>query len=112
MRLELGWLRAFHRKPDADRTKSWRPCHTHDELQKLAPGEVVPVELEVWLTSIVFEPADRLVLDVVSRDDPGIVPFLQYHPVDRLPKPEPGRRTNPVVFRQRRPLSLNWWVQP
>jgi predicted acyl esterase len=78
-----GWLRVSHRKLDPERSTPYRPYHTHDELQKLEPGEIVPVEIEIWPTSVVFEPGDRLALEVASRDDPQIEPFLHNHPVDR-----------------------------
>ncbi|MEE9279249.1 MAG: CocE/NonD family hydrolase [Myxococcota bacterium] len=81
-----GWLRVSHRKLDPDRSTFYRPYHTHDELQKLAPGEIVPVQIEIWPTSVVFEPGERLVLEVASRDDPGIEPFLHNDPADRMQK--------------------------
>lgn len=59
------------------------PFHSHDELQKLEPGAIVPVEIEIWPTSVVFEPGERLVLEVASEDDPRMEPFLHDDPVDR-----------------------------
>jgi predicted acyl esterase len=79
-----GWLRVSHRKLDPERSTRYRPYHTHDELQKVEPGEIVPVEIEIWPTSVVFERGDRLVLEVASQDDPKIEPFLHNHPVDRV----------------------------
>jgi len=79
-----GWLRASHRKLDPARSTFYRPYHTHDELQKLEPGAIVPVEIEIWPTSIVFEPGDRLILEVASQDDPRIVPFVHDHASDRV----------------------------
>lgn len=79
-----GWLRASHRALDAERSTPYRPYHPHDALQKLRPGEVVPVEVEIWPTSIVFAPGERLVLEVAARDDPGLEPFLHTHPHDRV----------------------------
>jgi predicted acyl esterase len=64
-----GWLRASHRKLDPVRSTPYRPFHTHDEIQKLTPGEPVCVEIEIWPTSIVFPAGHRLVLEVGSRDD-------------------------------------------
>jgi predicted acyl esterase len=79
-----GWLRASHRKLDAARSTPYRPYHTHDALEKLEPGEIVPVEVEIWPTSVVFAPGEKLVLEVGSSDDPGLTPFLHNHPVDRI----------------------------
>ena len=82
----VGWLRVSHRKLDLNRSTPERPYHTHDELRKIEPGEIVPVEVEIWPTSVVFEPGERLVLEVASRDDPGMTPFLHTHPADRIQK--------------------------
>ena len=79
-----GWLRASHRKLDPTRSTPYRPYHTHDELLKLDPGAVVPLEIEIWPTSIVFEPGDRLVLEVAAEDDPRMAPFLHDHALDRV----------------------------
>jgi predicted acyl esterase len=46
----------------------YRPYHTHDEEQKLTPGEVVPIEVEIWATSMIFEAGDRIRLDVNAHD--------------------------------------------
>jgi uncharacterized protein len=79
-----GWQRVSHRKLDPARSKPWRPYHPHDELQKLTADEIVPVEIEIWPTSIVFEPGDRLVLEVAAHDEPRIAPFLHDDPRDRV----------------------------
>ena len=63
-----GWLRVSHRKLDARLTTPHRPYHTHDERQPLQPGEVVPVDVEIWPTSIVAPPGYRLALTVRGRD--------------------------------------------
>ena len=79
-----GWQRVSHRKLDSARSTPYRPYHPHDELEKLAPGEIVPVEIEIWPTSIVFEPGERLVLEVAAHDEPRIAPFLHDDPRDRV----------------------------
>ncbi len=63
-----GWLRASHRKLDAGLSKEYRPYHTHDEKQPLKKGEAVPLEVELWPTSIVVPPGHRLALTVRGRD--------------------------------------------
>jgi predicted acyl esterase len=63
-----GWLRASHRKLDAELSTEYRPYHAHDELQPLKPGEVVPLDIELWPTSIVVPPGHRLALTVRGRD--------------------------------------------
>ena len=78
-----GWLRASHRKLDPARSTPYRPYHTHDEIQKLTPGEPVRVEIEIWPTSVVFPPGHRLVLEVGSRDDARTT-FQHSDPRDRV----------------------------
>jgi hypothetical protein len=63
-----GWLRASHRKLDAKLSRPYRPYHTHDEVQPLEPGEVYPLDIEIWPTSIVVPPGYRIALSVRGRD--------------------------------------------
>jgi hypothetical protein len=63
-----GWLRASHRKLDPRLSTEYRPYHTHDEAQKLTPGQAVSVEVELWPTSIVVPAGYRLALGVRGRD--------------------------------------------
>jgi hypothetical protein len=63
-----GVLQVSHRKLDPNLSTPYRPHHTHDEEQKLTPGEVVPVEVEIWATSMLFEAGSRIRLDVNAHD--------------------------------------------
>ena len=63
-----GWLRASHRKLDPKLTEEYRPYHTHDEKQPLAPGEVVDLDVEIWPTCIVVPAEYRIALSVLGRD--------------------------------------------
>lgn len=81
-----GWLRASHRKIDPARSLPYRVFHAHDEIQKLTPGEVYDVDVEVWPSSMVFPVGYRLVLTLQGRDFefpdlPGRM--LHNHPDDR-----------------------------
>lgn len=101
MALALGWLRASQRKLDAARSLPHRPVHTHDEVQALVPGQPVALDIEVWPTSIVFEPGSRLVLEIAGRDyekggplghgaaDPDAkpVPFIHFLHDDAVDRP-------------------------
>jgi predicted acyl esterase len=105
-----GWLRASHRKLDARLSTPWRPYHAHEERQPLRPGEVVQADIELWPTSIVVEPGQRIALTVRSRDYEwqaatgarlsnfknelrGCGPFLHDDPRDRPPEVYGGRTT-------------------
>ena len=95
-----GWLRCSHRKLDAKLTLPYRPYHTHDEVQKMKPGEVYEVDVEVWPTCIAVPPGHRIALTVRGKDYEygggadagvetmnrpwtGVGPFRHTDPVDR-----------------------------
>lgn len=97
-----GWLRCSHRKLDPKLTLPYRPYHTHDEEQKLTPGKVYEVDVEIWPTCIVVPPGHRLALSVRGKDyvfpgEPGpgvetlgkvwtgVGPFTHDDPRDRPP---------------------------
>ncbi len=63
-----GWLRVSHRKLDKKLSLPYRPYHTHDEEQKLKPGEVYEVDVEVWPTCIVVPAGFRIALSVRGKD--------------------------------------------
>jgi predicted acyl esterase len=97
-----GWLRCSHRKLDKKLTLPYRPYHTHDEEQKLKPGEVYEVDVEIWPTCIAVPKGHRIALSVRGKDyvfpgEPGAGvetlgkvwtgcgPFLHDDPRDRPP---------------------------
>jgi predicted acyl esterase len=63
-----GWLRASHRAVDPERTLPHRPWHPHDHLDPLVPGEAVPLDIEIWPTSVVVPAGYRLAVTVQGRD--------------------------------------------
>jgi len=64
----LGWLRASHRKLDPERSRPWRPWHTHDEEWPLIPGQPVELDIEIWPTSIVVPAGHCVALTVRGKD--------------------------------------------
>ena len=63
-----GWLRASHRKIDRKRSKPYRPYHPHDVEEKLAPGKVYALDIELWPTCIEAPAGYRLGLTVRGKD--------------------------------------------
>ncbi|HXH63445.1 MAG TPA: CocE/NonD family hydrolase C-terminal non-catalytic domain-containing protein, partial [Gemmatimonadales bacterium] len=77
----------------------YRPWHSHDESQKLTPGEAVELDIEIWPTCIVIPAGFRLALAVRGRDyespgepifiagvgypQSGVGPFVHDDPRDR-----------------------------
>jgi predicted acyl esterase len=66
--ITMGWLRASHRKLDPKRSLPHRPFHVHDERQMLSPGQVVPLDIEIWPTCIVVPVGYRIGLTIRGRD--------------------------------------------
>ncbi|WP_341892021.1 CocE/NonD family hydrolase [Variovorax sp. YR752] len=66
--LGQGWLRASHRKTDAEKSAPWRPYHTHDEKLPLAAGEQVSLDVEIWPTSVVVPAGYSVALTVRGKD--------------------------------------------
>jgi predicted acyl esterase len=63
-----GWLRASHRATDPERSRPYRPWHPHDRAEPLTPGRAVPLDIEIWPTSVVVPVGYRLALTVQGRD--------------------------------------------
>lgn len=59
-----GNLKVSHRKLDEKLSTDFRPYHTHTEEQKLKPGEVVPIEIEVWPTSVLMKKGEMFGLEL------------------------------------------------
>ena len=72
-----GMLKVSHRRLDPALSRPDRPYHAHTTEEKLQPGEVVPIEVEIWPTSMVFQPGSRIRLDVLPTD--GNHYFSSYH---------------------------------
>jgi len=63
-----GWLRASHRELDLSRGTPLRPWHSHTRIQKLRPGEIVPVAIEIWPSATLFEAGSTLQLTIQGQD--------------------------------------------
>jgi len=55
-----GRLRASHRELDEARSTPHRPAYSHRNLQNLEPGEVVPVEIELWPHGMIWEAGEQI----------------------------------------------------
>ncbi len=77
----LGWLRASHRELDPLSSTEWQPVHPHRREEKLRPGEVLPLEIEIWPSGTRFEAGDRLRLVIQGCDlqeYPRHVPYARH----------------------------------
>ena len=64
----LGWLRVSHRELDEARSTLGQPVLLHRREQRLEPGEIVPVDIELWPQSTLFLAGERLKLLVRGAD--------------------------------------------
>src|SRR5262249_42247848 len=99
-----GWLRLSHRKLDPELSTPYRPYHSHDEIQPLAPppGEIARAVGGIGPTGGAAPPGSGGALPTRGRDYgarrpgaprlgtfknemPGCGPFLHDDPVDRPP---------------------------
>jgi predicted acyl esterase len=74
----LGWLRASQRELDLQKSTEWQPVHTHTRVQKIAPGEIVPLDIEIWPSGTRFEAGETLRLTVQGID-------INRYPKDKVP---------------------------
>lgn len=104
-----GWLRASHRRLDPARSTEWRPYHSHDRIEPLAPGRVYELEAEIWPTCVVAPAGYRVAVTVLGKEferpGPGLRmktfanemrgsgPFLHDDPEDRPAAVFAGRYT-------------------
>ncbi|KAI1630287.1 Alpha/Beta hydrolase protein [Exophiala viscosa] len=82
-----GWLRVSNRKADPTHYKHrpWLPYRDYFSTSVLPvlPGEVYPVDVEIWPTNVVLEPGAKLVLEVASGDTQGCGTFQHTSSADR-----------------------------
>ena len=66
--LALGWLRVSHRELDPELSTLDRPWLRHRRELPLRPGEVVPVDIEIWPSSTRFQEGEKLRLTIQGND--------------------------------------------
>jgi predicted acyl esterase len=64
----LGWLRVSHRELDEEKSTPYQPFHKHQRELKLKAGEIVPVEIEIWPSSTLFERGEKLRVIIQGSD--------------------------------------------
>jgi predicted acyl esterase len=78
-----GWLRVSHLELDQTLSTPPRPWHSHTRIQKLRPGEIVPVEVEIWPSSTLFEAGSTLQLAILGHDAAKYPAFRHQNLVNR-----------------------------
>lgn len=66
--LALGWLRVSHRELDMAKSTVDRPWLQHRRQLLLRPGEIVPVDIEIWPSCTRFEAGQKLRITLQGND--------------------------------------------
>lgn len=61
-----GRLRTSHRAMDPEKSTVLEPVHLHTDEALLSPGEIVPVEIGIWPTSLRFHPQQKLMVQIAG----------------------------------------------
>lgn len=82
-----GWLRVSLRKtnPSHEKHREWLPHRDYirADVLPVLPGEVYPVDVEIWPTNVVMEKGEKLVFEVASGDTQGCGTFQHISKIDR-----------------------------
>jgi len=62
-----GKLRVSRRHLDEEKSTEYQPVHTHDRTEKLKPGEIVPVDIEIWPLSRFWHKGQKLRVQIAGR---------------------------------------------
>lgn len=69
--ISQGWLRASLRKIDERLSTEYKPYYTFDEVQKLVPGNVYCLDIEIWDSAMLLKEGHELVLEIGGQDQSG-----------------------------------------
>ena len=64
----LGWLRVSHRELVTQLTTAEQPWHPHTREDLLKPGQVVPVDIEIWPSGTRFSAGEQVRLIIQGSD--------------------------------------------
>jgi hypothetical protein len=85
--LAKGWLCVSLRQVNKENIqhREWLPYreYTSESALPVRPGEVYPVDVEIWSTNVVAEKGGKIVLEVAPGDTQGAGLFLHNDPKDR-----------------------------
>ncbi|KAB8221946.1 Alpha/Beta hydrolase protein [Aspergillus novoparasiticus] len=98
--LAKGWLRVSMRKVNVKhlRHREYLPHRDYfsTDVLPVMPGEVYPVDVEIWPSNVVVEKGGKIILEVSSGDTQGSGIFQHNDPNDRSPEKLQG--TNHIHF--------------
>lgn len=63
----VGRLRVSRRALDLELSTPTEPLLSHKSEELVSPGEIVPVDLTLWPTSMLLHPGERLVIEIAGH---------------------------------------------
>jgi hypothetical protein len=73
-----GILRASHRELDLQKSTPHHPLYTHRAEEKLHPGQIVPLVIELWPYGMIWEAGEKLKLTISGhRTWAELLPHLE-----------------------------------
>lgn len=74
--LEKGRLKASHRTLDENKSKPWRPYHSHLKPEPVKPGQIYEYSISIGYISNVFQPNHFIELQMTTMDP---LPQIYHH---------------------------------
>ena len=62
-----GFLRCSHRDLDPQFASDFQPVHSHEKEERMQPGEIVPVDVEMYPHSRIWHKGEKLQVVVAGR---------------------------------------------
>ena len=85
-----GRLRVSLRHVDEEASTEYEPKLTFDRIEKLQPGQIVPIDIPLWPTAMAFRAGEKLRF-VVSAEDIYGVPLSQMSDMDEARSSNRGK---------------------
>jgi putative CocE/NonD family hydrolase len=67
-KVSQGWLRASHRREDPSLTEEMRPFHSHSSVEKIVPGEIYRLRIELIPMSFMVQKGEFIRLEMSNTD--------------------------------------------
>ncbi len=88
-----GWLRGSQRELDVERSKPWRPYHTHSKREPLEPRKIYEFDIEINPVGIEIRPGESLGVRIKCADNEEAQNIIEHTAMGHLARIETSRVT-------------------